>query len=74
MNLEKMSDEELSFEKDKFEKEQRRRKAQEKLDWHRGEIKRICQGELPEENICEWCGANHTRGEECDETAHYLNR
>jgi len=27
-----------------------------------------------EESICEWCGANWTEGDTCDELRHYTNR
>lgn len=30
--------------------------------------------DIEDDNICEWCGANWTKGENCNDIAHYLNR
>lgn len=69
-----MTDQELTNLRNEIYKEEEERKACEKIAWHREQIQLISKGELPHEDICEWCGANHTRGEKCDELTHYTNR
>ena len=79
--LEELTDEELKDYRrkkerrlDEIAKEEKRRSNLERIKWHQEQIREIALGEALDEDICEWCGANHTRGEECDDIAHYLNR
>lgn len=30
--------------------------------------------EVEEDNICEWCNANWSKDEKCNEITHYINR
>jgi len=79
--LEKLTTKELEEKKlettrvsNEINSEINRRKQLDRIKWHREQISDIVNGNALEENICEWCGANKSRGEECDEMTHYTNR